>query len=91
MTPSANRTSVAASLSVVQLLAANADRKGATIVNEGTANMFVICGSGGSSTDYTQKIAAAGTFVLNPGDYTGVIRAVWDAANGNARITEFNE
>lgn len=82
------RTSVASSASVVQLLAANVNRMGVVIVNDSTANLFVIFGAGGSTTDYTYKLTAGAVLELPLVAFTGVIGGIWDSVNGNARITE---
>lgn len=80
-------TNVASSLSNQTLLAANANRLGAAIYNDSTANLFVKLGATASSTSFTLKMAAGGYYEV-PFQYTGQIDGLWDAANGAARVTE---
>lgn len=82
---------VGASTSPVVLAAANPARRELTIVNDGTANLYVAEGSGVSTTSWSEKLPAGGAVVLeSEGDdgYRDVVMGVWDAANGAARITE---
>lgn len=81
-------TSVAGSATSVSLLAANAARKQATVYNESTANLYLKLGATASITSYTVKITAGGYYELPRSGYTGAVDGIWDAANGNARITE---
>lgn len=81
------QSSVAASATNVTLLAANANRLGATIYNDSSVNLFLKLGATASSTSFTCKIAAAGYYEI-PFAYTGIIDGLWDSATGNARITE---
>jgi hypothetical protein len=81
-------TSVASSAVSVTLLAANANRKGAMITNDGTANLFVKLGAVASATSYTAKLIPGAYYEVPPPVYTGVIDGIWDVAVGNARVTE---
>lgn len=83
----ATRTSVASSVTVVTLLAANTSRKGATIFNDSTAVLYVGLGAAASVTSYTIHMAPDNYYEV-PGNYTGIITGLWLAANGNARVTE---
>lgn len=88
MAASAARTSVASSATSVQLLGYNANREMIVVYNDSTANLFIGLGDVAASTsDFTVKIAAAGTWEC-PVGFTGAIQGIWDVANGNARITE---
>lgn len=80
-------TSVAGSTSLITLLAANTSRLGATVFNDSTANIFVNLGNSASMTNYTVRMKPLSYFET-PFGYTGIITAVFDAANGFARITE---
>lgn len=80
-------TSVASSSTVVNLLAANTARKGATIYNESTAVLYVKFGAAASATSYTVQVAANAYYEI-PFGYTGLITGLWATANGNARVTE---
>ena len=82
-------TNVASSASTGTLLASNANRLGAIIYNDSTANLFVKFGATASSTSFTFKMAAGDTLFIDNGYlYTGIIDGIWDAANGYARVTE---
>ena len=83
-------TNVAASASSVTLLAANTARKNAVITNDTTsATLRVILKAAvASSTSYTVILSAGESLVLEPGDYTGEIRGIWDTATGFAMVTE---
>ncbi len=87
-------TDVAQNVASVVLLAANAARKGATIVNDSAAILYVILDAAPASlTDYTVPIApitgGIGGYYEVPFNYTGEIRGIWAAAGaGAARITE---
>lgn len=80
-------------VSAVQLLAANAARRGIVIVNEVAAgeaggNLYVAFAGTASVTVYTNVIPPGGVWERK-GGYTGQIFGVWDAAGtGKARITE---
>lgn len=85
-------TQVAASASAVTLLAANAGRKGATFVNDSTAILFLILSATTpTSSVYTVALSAKGTigsYYEAPYGYTGIVKGIWSAANGNAVVTE---
>ena len=80
-------TNVAASATNVTLLAANTDRTGAIIVNDGNKNLYIKFGATASTTSFTAKIPSNGYYEV-PFSYTGIIDGIWDSANGSARITE---
>lgn len=85
----ATLSNVSASASSVTLLAANASRKGATIVNDSTANLYIKYGSSASATSYTYKLFPSDFYYMKLEDYTsGIITGIWDSATGTARITE---
>lgn len=81
-------SSVAASASSVQLLAANANRVGVTIFNDSTTNMFVKEGTTASLTSFSYRIAPFGHLELPTPCYSGRVDAIWLSATGSARITE---
>lgn len=81
-------TTVPDSIADVQLLAVNADRKGAYFYNDSTATAHIKLGGAAGLADYTVKIAAQGFWSLPPG-FTGAIHAIWSAASGGAmQVTE---
>ena len=71
------------------LLAANSNRKGASIWNNSTATLYVELGATASNTVYTVKVDAGGYYEI-PYGYTGAIAGIWSAANGNALVREFS-
>jgi len=83
-------TRVASSASSVMLADANRNRRGLTIYNESTANLYVKCNATATTTDYTVKVLPGGyvNFRGNP-IYVGRIDGIWSAANGAAQVTEF--
>ena len=84
----ATLTSVPSSATSVTLLAANSGRKGATIYNDSTQNLYVKFGTTASNTSFTLIMVPASYYEV-PFQYTGRIDGIWAAANGNARVTEF--
>jgi hypothetical protein len=84
----ATRSSVASSTSTVTLFAANANRLSCQLVNESTARLIGAYGSGASLTSYTFRVEPGYTWEKPDDGYTGIITAVWEAVNGNARCTE---
>jgi len=81
------RTSVASAMATTTLLAANANRLGATVFNNSTANLYLALGAGAGTTNFTIKLAA-GAYYPIPFGFTGIISGIWDAVNGNALVTE---
>lgn len=76
------------------ILAANADRKGATVFNDSTANLYLLLAAGtASATNFTVILEAADYYelpVVQGGVYTGIIGGVWASnSTGAARVTEF--
>lgn len=84
-------TPVANSITSVTLLAANANRKGATIFNDDTAvtgaTLRIKFGATASATSFVYAIPPQGYYEV-PFGYTGVIDGIASAASGSARITE---
>jgi hypothetical protein len=87
-TGTATLTSVASSASTGVLLAAKAARRGAVIVNESTAVLYLAYAATASLTAYTYAVPAGSTFEMPRPAYTGAISGIWSAANGSARVTE---
>lgn len=86
-------TTVAALATSAVILAANVRRKGATIVNDSTALMYIrLEAAAASASNYTVVLAGAAAAPFSyyelPYGYTGEVRALWASATGNARITE---
>lgn len=79
-------TSVAASVTVVTILAANASRlTGSKVYNDSNSPMYIKYGAGASTTSFTEKVSANAPANI---DYSGIVTAVWDSATGSARVTE---
>lgn len=75
------------------LLAANAARKQAIIVNDSDAALYVKLGTGASLTSYSFFLPAQANgqkaqLELPLPVYTGAINGIWASATGNARVTE---
>ena len=80
-------TSVAASLTSVTILAANAARRGATVYNDSAAEMYLKLGAVASDTSFSVDMLPGSYFEV-PYNYTGELAGIWAAATGNARVTE---
>lgn len=91
-TPAGTSTlsNVASSASSVTLLSSNSSRLGGMFFNDSTSRVLVKFGTTASATSFTTAIGPQGYFELPAatGLYSGRIDAIWDAANGNMRITE---
>jgi hypothetical protein len=82
-------SSVAASTTSVQLLAVNPNRRSFYIVNDSTSgNLYVAFAATASLTAYTVKLSPGLSLTPDPVTYRGAVSGIWDAAVGNARITE---
>jgi hypothetical protein len=81
------QSSVASSAADVTVLAANADRIRASVYNDSEQILYLLLGAGTSSlTNYTAQVQPQGFFEF--ADYIGVVKGIWAAANGFARVTE---
>lgn len=94
LSPEANASAsvslVAASATSVTLLAANADRRGATFFYEGNKNLYLKLGTPASTTSYTVRMGNAGYYEV-PAFYTGIVTGIWDKTGGsdnNVLVTE---
>jgi len=88
--PTATLTQIPDQDTSIQLLAANADRKGVVIVNTSTAILFVAFGATASASAYTYRLTPFATLEIK-GDmlYTGAISGIWASnQSGDAQITE---
>lgn len=81
-------TTVAASATSETILAANANRKGATVYNNSGQKLFLSMAASSSATVYT-VLLMPNTFFELPFNYTGIISGVWSSAQGDALVTEF--
>lgn len=86
----ATRSTVSDNAAAVTLLAANANRKGAYILNTSSAVLYIGLGAVAPTTsDYTEKILQDQSWRV-PECYAGVINGIWatDPNDGGARVTE---
>jgi len=86
-------SSVGDETSSTTVLAANADRKGATFYNDSGAILYLgLSATAVSTSAYTLQIAAQGYFELplnDGGVYTGICLGIWASdAGGSVRVTE---
>lgn len=84
----ATLSNVASSASNGTLLASNPARIGALVFNDSTQALYLKYGATASTSSFTVKIAAGGFYEFPEPIYTGQVDGIWDAANGNARLTE---
>jgi len=79
-------TSITSAAATTTLSGPNAARKGLTVTNESTANLYVKLGTAASLTSYTVKLVPNAYWEM-PFNFTGPVTGIWDAANGFARVT----
>jgi hypothetical protein len=92
MAASATRTAVNDSSTAVTILAANANRKGAYILNTSSALLYLGLGATDpTSTDFTEQLFQGQSWRV-PDCYTGIIKGIWatDPNDGVARVTEMS-
>lgn len=86
----AARTAVVAAVVDTPVLAANVNRKGATIYNDSIATLYLAFGDAAAATNnYTAQVQAGDYFEV-PAKFTGALRGIWSAANGSAYVTEIS-
>ena len=78
---------IASSTTSVSLLAANDNRKGATIYNRSTATLFIDFDSAATILDCAVAIPPMGYYEVPFGMLTA-ISGIWDAVNGSAYVRE---
>lgn len=91
LTPSTTctTTSVNDQATSVTLLASNANRLGASIVNDSTSTLYIKCGATASITSYDAILFQYELWEC-PFGYTGIIDGIWSVnSSGAARIGEF--
>lgn len=85
----ATLANVADSATSVTVLAANAERIGAVVVNDSTETLYLKYGATASLTSYTVKLGPQQQHDVRPG-YTGILDGIWSADGaGAARVTEW--
>lgn len=83
---STTNTNVSASVTSVQLAAANSSRKELTIQNDSSSILYIKEGTTASATDYKYKLYQDDIYRTN--NYTGRVDGIWSAASGTARVAE---
>lgn len=82
-------TSVTSSATSTNILASNANRRMAIMVNDADKNCYVKLGATASTTSFSYKLTPGQTLELPMPVYTGAIDAIWDAGpTGSMRVTE---
>jgi len=82
-------TSVVSSATSTSILANNASRRMAIMVNDSDKNAYVKLGTTASTTSFSYKLTPGQTLELPTPVYTGAIDAIWDAGpTGSMRVTE---
>jgi len=92
MASAAARTLVNDNAAAVELLAANANRKGAYLLNTSSAILYVGLGTvDPSASDFTEQLVQWQAWRV-PDCYTGQIKGIWasDPNDGGARVTELS-
>jgi hypothetical protein len=84
----AAHTTVASSASSVTILAANAARKGARIVNNSSKILYLTFGATTTTSAFTSKLASGAELEIPTDGYTGIVSGLWSSVNGDAQVTE---
>jgi hypothetical protein len=81
--------------STATLFASNTARRGASVFNNATSDLYLHLGSGASTETFTLKIAAGGYYEV-PFWWTGIVTGIWPSAasgtgtaDGEAQVNEF--
>lgn len=88
----ATLSNVSASASSVSLAASNAARAGLIVYNDSDYTLFLKFGTAASSTSFTYRVEAGGTYEMVLPTFTAAIEGTWDSSggtpSGTARVTE---
>jgi hypothetical protein len=88
---SSSVTSVVSAAVSTSILASNANRRMAVMVNDTDKNAYVKLGATASTTSFSYKLAPGQTLELPVPVYTGAIDAIWDSSpTGSMRVTEIS-
>jgi hypothetical protein len=88
---SSSVTSVTSAAVSTSILASNANRRMAIMVNDADKNAYVKLGATASTTSFSYKLAPGQTLELPVPVYTGAIDAIWDTSpTGSMRVTEIS-
>ncbi len=84
-------TSVTAAATSTSILASNASRRMAILVNDSDKIAYVKLGTTASSTSYSYRLTPLQTLELTIPVYTGAIDAIWESSpTGAMRVTEIS-
>lgn len=81
---------VSASVTSVQLLAANTSRLGARFFNDSSAVLYLKYGTTAATNSYTVQVGAGESFFVDTPVYSGRIDGIWSSATGTVYITELS-
>jgi hypothetical protein len=81
-------TTVPSSTSSTTLLTANPLRRRVIIWNHSTKALFVAFAATATAAAFSFSLGPGGSYEGPLNDYTGIITGIWNAANGNALVTE---
>jgi hypothetical protein len=82
-------TNVVSAATSTSILASNANRRMAIMVNDTDKNTYVKLGATASTTSFSYKLSPGQILELPIPIYTGAIDAIWDASpTGSMRVTE---
>lgn len=84
----ATETTVQASTTSVQLLAANPNRKGASVYNTASEPLYLAFGATATATTESLTLNSNDYYEL-PFGYTGIISGIWSGSTGSVLVTEF--
>ena len=88
---SSSVTSVVSAAVSTSILASNANRRMAIMVNDTDKNAYVKLGATASTTSFSYKLTPGQTLELPVPVYTGAIDAIWDTSpTGSMRVTEIS-
>lgn len=80
--------SAAMTTTVATIVAANADRRGLVLYNDGPALVYVKFGSGASTSSYTFQLATGAMYEMVLPIYTGLITGITAAGTATIKGTE---
>jgi len=84
-------TSVTSAATSTSILATNANRRMAILVNDSDKNAYVKLGATASTTSFSYKLTPGQTLELPIPLYTGAIDAIWESSpTGSMRVTEIS-
>lgn len=88
---SSSVTSVVSAAVSTSILASNANRRMAIMVNDTDKNAYIKLGATASTTSFSYKLTPGQTLELPIPVYTGAIDAIWDTSpTGSMRVTEIS-